>query len=80
MSELNRSSVENEYTILLEYDSSNNPIFLGEANIGVLASEAKWRIRKLFYDSSNNVTAIKWANASMRYEFVWNDRATYTYS
>ena len=78
--ELNRSGTELEGTILLEYDANNNPIYLGEAAMGTASNEAKFRIRKLTYDANNNVTAIKWASGSPRYAFVWNDRATYTYS
>jgi len=78
--ELNRSGTEPENTILLEYDAFNNPIYLGEAGIGVASSEAKWRIRRLTYDGSNNVTAIKWAGGTTRFDKVWDNRATYTYS
>ncbi len=78
--DLNRSGVEQEGTILLDYDVSNNPIYVGEAAIGVGASEAKWRIRKLTYDGSNNVTAIQWAQGNTRYDKIWDNRATYAYS
>jgi YD repeat-containing protein len=78
--DLNRSAVELEGTTLLDYDASNNPIYIGEAGIGVSSSEAKWRIQKLTYDVHNNVTAIQWAQGSNRYDKVWDLRATYTYS
>ena len=80
MSELNRSGVELEGTVLLTYDANNNPIYLGEAAMGTLSSEAKWRIRKLTYDVNNNVTAIKWAGGNTRYDKVWDDRTTLAYS
>jgi len=80
MTDISRTSTELEGTVQLDYDASNNPIYVGEAGIGVLTSEAKWRIRKLTYDVNNNVTSIKWAGGTTRYDKVYDLRATYTYS
>jgi len=66
-----------------EYDGSNNLIYAGFALPGAADDEAVWQIKFLEYDGTNLVS-ITWpeldgkANAS--YSFVWDDRATYTYS
>ena len=65
--------------------SGDNLIYSGYARPGTLVSAAKWQISKQTYDGSGNVTAIQWpqdsnSNASTDYQFVWNDRASYTYS
>jgi len=76
---------DSEVTLRIEYDGSNNAIYVGRAKIGTLTSEAKWQIQSLTYDGSDNLTSILWpenslSNASGDYEFEWDDRATYTYS
>ena len=68
-----------------ESDASNNLIYLGSARVGASVSSAVWKIAKLAYDGSNNLTSITWPQdastfASNDYEFIWNDRASYTYS
>jgi len=78
--DLNRSSVELEGTVRIEYDANSNPIYLGEAGVGVATSEAKWRIRKLTYDANSNLLSITWANGNTKYTNVWDDRAILTYS
>lgn len=58
--------------------------YVGFAKPGTLTSETGWQIQKLTY-SGANLTSITWpqnslSNASSLYEFVWDDRLTYTYS
>lgn len=68
-----------------DYLSGSNLIYKGFARPGADTSAAVWQIAFLTYDGNNNVTAIQWpqnANgaASNDYAFVWDDRATLTYS
>ena len=77
---------------LIEYDGSNNAIFVGNAYPGALTSEAKWQIMKLSYDSSNNMIEKRWAkliaptNADPvptnndEFNKQWTLRNTYDYS
>lgn len=65
--------------------SGTNLIYKGFARPGAGTSDAVWQISKLAYDGSNNLTSITWpqdanAHASNDYQFVWANRATYTYS
>jgi len=65
--------------------SGTNLIYKGFARPGAATSAAVWQIAKQTYDGSNNLTAIQWpqdsnAHASNDYQFVWDNRATYTYS
>jgi len=64
----------------IEYDVDNNAIYVGRAQPGTANSAASWQIYKMTYDGSNNMTALNWAQGSDNFEFVWNDRTTYTYS
>jgi hypothetical protein len=71
---------EGAYTTALEYDGSNNPIYIGLAQTGQLKSAPAWLIRKLSFDSNNNVTDIQFASGSKQFNQVWNDRASLSYS
>lgn len=68
------------FTTALEFDGSNNPIYLGTATQGSLKSDPAWQIRKLTFDGSNNVTDIKFAGGSSASTSIWDNRASYTYS
>jgi hypothetical protein len=65
--------------------SGTNLIYKGFARTGALTSAAVWQIAFLTYDGSNNLISITWpqdanGNASNDYEFIWDNRATLTYS
>ncbi len=62
--------------------SGTNPIYVGEAPPGTAVTDAGWRIKKLTYDGSSNVTVVQWAinkGVYADWNCVWNSRATYTY-
>lgn len=68
-----------------EYDANDNLIYKGVARPGAVTSLPQWQISKLNYDANDNLISIEWPqNApgvpSTTYDFVWDDRATYTYS
>lgn len=74
----NNVAFQGEYT-------GTNLIYKGEARSGASTSAAAWQIAKLTYDGSDNVTSITWPQnsfgvATTAYEFVWDNRASYTYS
>lgn len=76
---------DGEVALQAENDANGNPIYLGRAKVGTATSDNKWQIRAIAYDANQGVTDVTWpenaANiASSNYEFVWDDRATYTYS
>lgn len=72
--------VGTDYTVVVEYDENNNPIYVGEAIPGSLVSEAKWRIKKITWDVSGNPTNVRWADGVKTFTKVWNSRGDYTYS
>jgi len=71
-----------ENTVIYEYDASNNPIYLGKAPPGSSSKTDKsiWQIRKQTYDASNNLTRIEYANGSREFNFIWDNRASLSYS
>lgn len=65
--------------------TGTNLIYRGFARPGSSTSAAVWQIAFMTYDGSNNLLSIQWpqdpnGNASNDYEFIWADRASYTYS
>jgi YD repeat-containing protein len=55
-------------------------LYIGEADPGYSVASARWRIKKLTYDASDNVSAIEWASGNLNFDKVWNSRTTYAYS
>ena len=70
---------EGNFTVAIEYDVSNNPIYIGKAQLGIAKNAAKWQIKKLTWSGSNMID-LQWPNASDAFLFTWNDRASYSYS
>jgi len=54
--------------------------YVGEAAPGTPVGQAKWRIKKLVYNSSNYTTDIVWANGSGKFDKIWSSRASYSYA
>lgn len=67
------------YTTALDY-SGSNPIYIGKAVQGSAKASAVWQIRKLTFDGSNNMTDIQYANGSLAFNAIWNNRAALSYS
>lgn len=65
--------------LVMEYDGSSNPIYLGTSAPGTTTATAKWQIKKLAYDGSGNLTSIKYAGGAPDFSNVWDDRAGLTY-
>lgn len=74
------SFVAEGVTIKIDYSGGEYAIYVGEALPGTLASQARWRIKKLTYDGNNNVTDIQWAEGeAIKFTVEWDERASYTY-
>lgn len=71
---------ELRYTKALDYDGSNRLIYQGLAIPGTASSEAAWSIQRYTYDGAGNLTAIEWVSGTNEPSYVWDDRATYSYS
>lgn len=76
---------DSEVALRAQNDGDGNPVYLGRAKPGILDGESKWQIRFIEYDAQQGVTSVTWpqnadGNASMEYEFEWDERLSYTYS
>lgn len=59
-------------------DVSGGTTYIGYAPLGVAEDAIGWRIVKKVLTSG--VTTAMYPEGSMRFDFKWSDRATYTYS
>ena len=75
---MSSAAIAFENTKRLDYDGSGNLIFLGEAEIGSLEASAVWKIVRLTYNGSDELTDVEHAGEAL-YAHVWNDRATESY-
>ena len=71
--------VKESLTMRIEYESGN-PVYIGYAEPGAGEDEPKWQIRKLEYDDSGNLIAIKFAEGTVGFDKIWNNRSSYNYS
>ena len=68
------------YTVALDYNASGNLIYFGKAAKGTSKAAAAWAIASLSYDADSNLTDIQWAAGNTRFDNVWNDRTSLSYS
>ena len=79
MGTYNQANSPSEYTTAIEYDISDNPIYIGEAKAGTAKNVTGWRIKKLTY-SGSNCTDIQWADGTPAFSKIYDSRAGYSYS
>lgn len=55
-----------------------NTTYIGKATVGSSPSSPVWQIQKM--TKSGTVTNILWANGDTKFDKVWDNRTTYSYS
>ena len=78
--DISDSESEIELITTIEYDSDDDPVYIGKASPSTLKSSSLWRIEKITYDASKNPIDIQYADGTQSFSKIWNDRTTYTYS
>lgn len=64
-------------------EASTTVTYIGYGNLGANRAKAEWmivRITKTSATTPNGVVLTEYANGSMKFDQVWNDRATLSYS
>lgn len=74
------SDIEGRQIMNVDYDGGSAPVYVGYAAPGTADSAAAWMIAKHTYDSSGNVTAVRFAGGAAEYDQVWDDRASLSYA
>lgn len=67
------------YIKRMAYDANDLLEYLGVALPGTSSASTGWKIVKMTY-SSSKVTSYLFAGGSSGFNFVWDDRASYSYS
>jgi len=68
------------YTLAMDYSSATVLLYAGNADPGTLKSAARWQIKKMTYDGNGDLTDLQWADGNTKFDNVWNDRASLSYS
>ncbi len=81
-SQIQQVSVDGVLTKRMENLSSGQPLYIGESPPGGGTALPVWRIRKMEYDNGNNFppTAEVYANGENKFDKIWNDRTSFTYT
>lgn len=58
-------------------ESTEDIIYIGYAKRGSLTTDPVWKIKKI--ETNAGITTIGFVNGIVNYNFIWDDRATYTY-
>ena len=77
--EAKKEIMQGSLTVRIDY-SDGNITYVGYAVPGSSEDEAKWQIRKFEYDASGNLIAVKFANGTIGFDKIWNNRTSYDYS
>lgn len=72
--------IDGAFTQKISQDASDRDEYVGIAKPGTATSAAGWQIRKLTYSASDKVTDVQWAGGNDRFDKVWDDRASLSYS
>ena len=67
------------FIVKVEYDGSNNPIYVGRAKLGADIADYEWQITMFEYDGNGNMISQTWCDGSYKPAFMWTHRAHYTY-
>lgn len=62
----------------LQIDETGTTTYIGRAKIGTAGSVAAWQIRRIV--SSGTIDSFQYANGSRRYNQIWDNRSSLTYS
>lgn len=64
--------------ITLIIDEQGTITYLGKAKLGTATSDAAWQIRRINFSGTTNT--FQYANGSRRYDQIWDNRASLTYT
>jgi len=64
----------------ITYDSNGNIEYIGLATPGTDDKDSGWQIIKFVYDASQNLTHILYAEGNTKYDKVFSNRQSYSYS
>lgn len=76
---INQGSQRPTLQLRIDYNASNDPLYLGLATQTATAGSNSWQIRKVFYDGNANLIRLVYASTSIKFDKNWNLRTGYNY-
>lgn len=73
------TTIEEKYTKLFDVQGGTDIIYIGKAIAGANTGSPVWQIKKLIYDTNNNVSGIYWASGNTSFDYIYDSRETYPY-
>jgi hypothetical protein len=58
-------------------ESTEGTVYIGYAERGSTTSQPVWRIKKII--TINGITTIGYVSGKLNFNYIWDNRATYTY-
>jgi len=58
--------------------TDGQPVYIGWATPGVQDTDAKWKIRKLTYNTDGSLSQIQFANGDVGFQQIWANRSDST--
>jgi len=65
---------------VISYNANQDIEYIGNAAPGSLTSESVWKIISLTYDVNDNIETVVYASGDRKFDKIWDNRASYTYS
>ena len=65
---------------IISYNANQDIEYIGTAAPGSLTSESVWKIINLTYDVNDNIETVVYASGNRKFDKIWDNRASYTYS
>lgn len=71
---------QSELSQRIAYDGSGNPEYIGYGAPGLAESSVGWQIQKLTWSVGGDLESATYPSGDNSYNYVWDDKATYTYA
>lgn len=65
---------------VISYNANQDIEYIGNAAPGSSANDSVWKIINLTYDVNDNIETVVYASGNRKFDKVWDNRASYTYS
>ena len=74
-------NAQGEWTTEIAYDTSNRIQYVGRAVPGSATTASLWQILRITYEgATTRISTVTYANGNATHKWIWDNRATYTYS
>jgi hypothetical protein len=73
------AGLSDTYVQRIDYTAGGLPLYIGFAVPGSASSAAVWQIKKITY-SGSNITVVEFADGDTKFDNIWDNRTSLSYS